>query len=263
MASYHLPEDIYYRIDNTKPVKSGMYDPYFDEGDHECDVIAIEPFAHPDHGPSVRATFLVIASNTLRAGERRAQTWNLVKAPNFPGGETDADRFADFVRKLKGAPMSHPIGQDIRVVMKSRNEGGRLEDQVARGMRIKCVARNKAKAGKKPFVMPSWMTVEQTPQDIQTRRAAIEANPAAMSLPGTSGGAQAGGYQPTPQTAVQPQYAPPTYQAGFNQQPMAPAPAAQPAPQQQGGFLANLPPMGPGAGSPNGGNNGGGFGGSW
>lgn len=211
-------------------------EPYMGVGNQELDIISIEPFNHTTHGPSARAIFDVVSSDSHRPGERVAQTWNLVKPPPKPGMITDGERFADFVRKVRGMPDGTPMGRDIRALLKERTG-----EQLARGVRIKAFGVNKGKDGK-TFVVPSWTHVPQDPNEIAQRRAAIEAKLGAQQ-----------------QAPAQPQYSPQAQQfvQQYQQQPQvlaAPPPhlAPQPvqyAPQPQAQQYAPQPPAPTGTGT--------------
>lgn len=266
--TYQISDEALRRIDGAKPLRGGNYDPYMEEGSHDLVVLSIDTYNDATHGASVRAIFEVEASSAGTAGQKRAQTWNFLKPPKFKDGETDTDRFADFVAKLKGTTISDPsLGQAIRTLINSVAAGGRQEHQLARGLRIKAQGRNVSKAtpqnpNPKPFVKPTWFHVADQ-GDVAGRRAMLEVkHAAALAQPNNSGYQNQYQQQPVP---VQPQYtqqqvqhAPPQY----TQQQMAPqappqqmqpnpyafAPPAAPAPAQPvpGGFLGQLgtPPAG-------------------
>jgi hypothetical protein len=155
--------------------------------------------------------------------------WNLTKPSKFPNQPTEADEFADFCRKLKGAPAGHPIGSDIRTLMKDR-----VRDQLARGTVIEA---NGVINKKGTYVRVYWNNVPQSGQDIAALRQRLELE----GVPSTTDGPQQGGGSYAPQQMPQTQYG----------QPQQPAPQGPPP----GGFLANVPT--------NGGSGQGGQGGSW
>ncbi len=194
------PQDTYDRLNNARQITNR--DPYIEKGNHTLAVESLEEFQH-ETGPAVRATFEVLESTAHAIGSRVATVWFLNKPTPKPGMVSDADRFADFCVKLKGAPAGYPIGADIRVLLKTR-----ASEQLARGMVIKVNGVEKvAKTTGKSYTMCYWTNVVQSPQDILALRQRIEAK-----------------MGPAPQAQAQPAY-------------VAPAPAGVP----QGGFLANVP----------------------
>ena len=222
-------DDVYGRLNNTKDVGGARY-PFIEAGTHKLALAVLEEFTHSADGPSARAILKVLDSRAHPVGSFVVKIWKLVKPAKFPNQPTDADQFADFCRKLKNAPVGHPIGNDIRVLMKERPA-----DQLARGTVIEC---NGVANKKGTYVNAYWNSVPQTPQDIAAMRQRIEAE----GVPSANGPQQPQqGYQQPQQGGYQ-QSAPPQYQAA----------APQGAPP--GGFLANVP-------TNNG--NGGNQGGSW
>lgn len=209
-------EDVYDRLNRTKPVETR--DPFIGLGPHRLMVLSIEPFMHQTHGPSARATFKVLQSTVHPVGSRVVKLWNLVKPSKFPTQANDGDRFADFVRKVKGAPDNYAVGPDCRALLQDR-----VADQLARGSVIDAMGANTAKPDKKPWTEVSWSPVPQTPDQIRQNRAQLDAESAPA---------------PTPQ------------------QMQSPVPQTQlaPAPAPQGGFLAQIPPQNNGGN--NGGGNG-------
>lgn len=256
-------EDVYGRLNNTRDVGGARF-PFIEDGTHKLALCTLEEFQHSSDGPSARILFEVLASNKHAVGSYVVKIYKLVKPAKFQGQATDADAFADFCRKLKGAPIGYPIGNDIRVLMKERPN-----EQLARGTAIECVGVPNKKG---TWTNIYWNAIQQSPQDIAAMRQRLEAK----GIPDTKGGPQqmqqqqvsypAPGMQQyaqpqyAPQPMQQPPQAPPQYayaQSGY-QAPLAPQQPAAPAQAPQGGFLAQIPPQGPG---PQGGNNGGG--GTW
>lgn len=222
--------DVYDRLNNAKQLTNR--DPYIEPGTHTLAVVSLEEFRH-DTGQAVRGTFLVLDSTSMKPDTKCAEVWFLQKPAPKVGMTTDSDRFADFCTRLKGAPAGHPIGADIRVLLRDR-----ANEQLARGMVIRCVAIiKKAQSTGKPFNLKNWSNLEQTPQQIAEMRQKIEMTPgiAEQAKP-----QQAVGY------ALQQQVAP----NGYGAQP-AQGLDARPQPQAVplGGFLANVPPQGNGNGS--------------
>jgi hypothetical protein len=235
--SYGQQDDVYGRLNNTRDVGQARF-PFLEDGGRLA-LATLEEFQHTTHGPSARALLKVLQSTSGKhpVGSFVVKIWKLVKPPFKPGMTTEADEFADFCRKLKNAPMGHPIGNDIRVLMKERPT-----EQLARGTVIDATGSTKEytkrDGTKAMWTNIYWLAVQQSPQDIAAMRQRLELE----GIPSTSGA-------PAP---VQPQYTAPV-------QPTYSAPQATAAAPQQGGFLSQIPP-GPQGGN-QGGNNGGG--GSW
>ncbi len=239
-------EDVYGRLNNTRDVGGARF-PFVEDGTHKLALAVLEEFQHSSDGPSARALFEVLASSKHAVGSHVVKIWKLVKPPKFKDSPSDADLFADFCRKLKGAPVGYPIGNDIRVLMKERPT-----DQLARGTVIECVGVLNKKGS---WTNIYWNTIPQSPQDIAAMRQRLEQK----GIPDTSGRStqtqQAPqGYGAPQQTAPQPQYQQAPQQMPQGYAPPAPAQAPQGAPN--GGFLAQIPPQGPQGN--NGGNQGGG-----
>jgi hypothetical protein len=243
-------DDVYNRLNNTREIGGARF-PFIEDGRHKLALCTLEEFQHSSDGPCARALFEVLESNKHAVGTYVVKIWKLVKPPKFNTQPSDADKFADFCRKLKGAPVGHPIGNDIRVLMKERPR-----DQLARGTVIEA---NGVPNKKGNWVEIYWNAVPQAPTDIATMRQRLEqkgipdtgAGPAQQPQAPAYGQAPQQGYQMGPQ-----QYGQPQAPAQYPQQPpqgygQAPAPQGPPP----GGFLGNLPP--------NNGGNGQGGNGSW
>ena len=265
--AYGHQEDVYGRLDRTKAVN--QRDPFIGEGPHELAVLSIEKFMHKEHGPSARATLLVLKSNVHQVGSRVCKLWNLVKPSKFESQTTDADLFADFVRKLKGAPDGTMVGAQCRALLEDR-----VPEQLARGIRMVAFGVNTSKKADKPYVNVNWTNIPQSQEEIAAMRARIDADPA-LAYTYSPPRDQNQGYQQPQQYAPQQmqvqemqyqqrsQYgAPPPQTPNQWGAPQAPAqqyaPPAQPvqAPATgvpQGGFLAQIPPAGPPTGNGNGG----------
>lgn len=247
--------DFYDRYDNTRPV-GGVRDPFIASGPHELAVISITE-SGPDprspsakKGPKVTITFEVLQSQAHRPGSRVVKFYYVTEPSRFPGGTTDADRFADFIKKLKNIKdPNHRIGQDIRTLLRDR-----AAEQLARGMRIR--AQGSEPKGAKGFVEVYWEAIDQTPQEIAQHRQRIESTPGLVpgggAAPAQQGYGQQGGYQP-PQGYAAPQQAPQGYAPQAPPTPPQPQGAPQ-QPAQGGGFLSQIPGFGQG---PQGGNQGG------
>ncbi len=230
-------DDVYGRLNNTKELGGARF-PFLEDTGRVV-LCTLEEFTHSSDGPSARALFEVLESRNGKnaAGSYAVKIWKLVKPPFKPGMTTGADEFADFCRKLKGAPAGYPIGNDIRVLMKERPA-----DQLARGTVIDAVAVPNQKG---TWINIFWNSVQQSPQDIAAQRARLEQKGIPSTGPAPT---QMPQQYPAPQ-----QYAQPVQTQGQYAQPA-------PMPQQgvpQGGFLANVPPQG------NNGGNGNGSSGSW
>ena len=210
-------DDVYGRLNNTKEITGGARFPFLEDSGKYA-LATLEEFQHSADGPSARALFEVLESRTGKhpVGSFVVKIWKICKPPFKPGMETDADLFADFCRKLKGAPAGYPIGNDIRVLMKER-----ANEQLARGTVIDAVTFPNRKG---TWINVRWATVQQSPADIAARRQQMEAK----GIPDTGMRQSA-----TPQGYAAPQqYAQPQH---YGQVPQAP----QGVPQ--GGFLANVP----------------------
>ncbi len=214
-------EDVYGRLDQTRPVGGARF-PYIEDGKHRLAVVTLEEYNSRKSGPSVRALFEVEESARHKAGTYVTKMWAVTKPPAFPNGITGADEFADFCRKLKGAPEGHPIGADIRRLIKERGA-----EQLARGMVIDVFGLTNAKGN---WVNLTWTNVPQTQDQIAAKRARIELKgvPATGDSPAPQPQMQQG-YGPTPQQQVQ--GAPnPTYYPDA----AAPAPLLAPLPLKTG-----------------------------
>lgn len=241
-------DDVYGRLNNTRDVGGARF-PFIEDGRHKLAVVTLEEFQHSSDGPSARGLFLVLESNKHNVGSYVVKIWKLVKPAKFPNQATDADKFADFCRKLKNAPSGYPIGNDIRVLMRDR-----AREQLARGMVIECTGVPNKKGN---WVETYWNAVQQTPQDIAAMRQRIEqqgvpstsdAAPQQMPVQNQYAGAPHPSQMPQ-QYPAQMQQTPQQYAQPPLQNPVPQAPAAPP----QGGFLAQLPPQGNGNGNQGGG----------
>ncbi len=235
-------DDVYGRLNNTKEVGGARF-PYIEAGNHKLALCSLEEF-NPQ-SPKVRALFKVLESRTMQVGSFCVKIWNLLKPPYKQGMTTEADEFADFMIKLKGAKHGYPIGNDIRTLLKTRPA-----EQLARGSVIDCVGIVK---GQKGYVSVHWNTVQQSPQDIAAMRQRLEAEGIPSTGPSQGAPQQAQppqGYGPPMQPPTS-QYTPPG-QFGAAPPQWGPAPQ-QPAPAPQQGW-SNPPGTG---GSYPGGNGGG------
>lgn len=242
-------QDPYDRFNNAKPINNR--DPYIEEGTHTLAVISIEEIpARDERGIMERARFLVLESNTMKVGSTVGSVWFIQKPPPKPGMVTDADRFADFCTRLKGAPVGYPIGADIRTLVRDRAAEQLARGQVIRAYGVKKFAKTVTEKNKDGFVVVNWTHVPQTPAEIASMRAQIEAknlhqegtgggqfqgapHPAQMAQPGYQqqqvaqqaavGAPQGWGQQqgPNPQVQVSQAWGQP--QQGAPQQPAAPA----------------------------------------
>lgn len=259
-------EDVYGRMNNSREISGARFPFVEDTGRYA--LCTLEEVHLQSHGPSARALLKVLESKSGKhpVGSYVIKLWFLTQPPRFPNQPSAADEFADFCRKLKGAPVGYPIGNDIRVLMKERPQ-----DQLARGTVIDAVAvPRKSKTTGKEFTNIYWNNVPQQGQDIAQMRQRLEAEgiPSTGSAQGQFQGAPhpaqmqgqyqgAPGYQQQvqqPQYQQQPQYGAPQGQPQYGQ-PQQPAAAPQGAPQgvPPGGFLANVPPQGQGNGGGQGG----------
>ncbi len=248
-GSGYGPDDVYGRLNNARDVGTVRF-PFLEDAGRFA-LCTLDEFQSQSDGPCARALFEVLESKGGKhpVGSHVVKVWKLVKPPAKPGMTTEGEWFADFCRKLKGAPPGYPIGNDIRVLMKERPE-----QQLARGTVIETTTSlreyTKRDGTKAVWTNIYWITVPQTPQDIASMRQRLEQK----GIPGTGGGSPATPTQP--QMPQQPQYATPQYA-----QPQYAPPQAQPPQQPQ--YAPQLPqqyvpPQGNGNG-----NNGTGGNGSW
>lgn len=203
-------EDHYARMDRAKEI--GERDPFIGEGPHRLCVLSIEEYMSQDKGPVARVTLEVMQSQTHKPGTRVTKLYFITKPSKFPTQTNDADRFADFIKKLKGiTDPNYQVGKDCRTLLRDR-----APEQLARGMAIDAMGVQASKNPAKPFVEVYWTSVPQTPEEIRSNRQRQESTPGLIVQRGAP--------------AAQPQHlAPPQ-----------PAPAAP----QQGGFLAGVPGFG-------------------
>lgn len=258
---YGQQEDVYGRLNNTKELGGARFP--FLEGSGRYALCTLEEFTTYQDGPAIRAMFEVLDSKDGKhpVGSYVMKIWKICKPAMFPGGLTNADEFADFCRKLKGAPQGYPIGNDIRVLVKER-----VHDQLARGTVIDAVAVLKPAKPKrdgsgmtKPWTAIYFNAVQQTPAEIAARRAQLEQK----GIPDTTGGSGGQQFQGAPHPAAMPQTYPAQGQAqpGYQMQNTQwSQPQGQPQPAQAsnntpgtgvppGGFLASVPPQGQGGGN--------------
>lgn len=200
-------QDVYGRLNNTKEIGGARFP--FLEATGKYALCTLEEFMHSNDGPSARALFetLECPSGRHAIGSYVVKIWKLVKPPYKPGMTTDGDLFADFCRKLKGAPAGYPIGNDIRVLMKERPN-----EQLARGTVIEAVAvPNK----KQTWINIYWNAIQQTPQDIAQMRVRCEQK----GIPDTRGPQQGGQFQGAPHPSQMQQQYPAQMQQAPQQQP--------------------------------------------
>lgn len=234
---------VYGGLDNAKELGGARF-PFFDAGRHKVAVVLLEEYQSKD-GPAVRLIGEILESTSHKVGDLHTKIWKITQPPKFPNGTTPADEFADFCRKLKGAPKGVAIGESIRVLMKDR-----AKEQLARGMVIGLTGVTNKKGN---WTNLYWENIPQTPQEIAQHRQRIEASGLAQTA---AAGTQQAPAQPQYQQQFmqQPQQAPAQPQQGQWQQPPMPPQYAQPQGQVvhqantgiaapvQGGFLSQLPP---------------------
>lgn len=259
-------------------------DPFIGDGQHVLAVESIEEFNSQNMGPCVRAIFEVLESKTHPVGSTVSAIWAMLKPAPKPGMTRDQDRFVDFITRLQGAPAGHPIGQDIRVLLKDRPQDQLARGTVIRANGVRKFAKTITEKNKDGFVVVFWDHVEQTPAQIAQMRAKIDARLAASGGAQTGGPAQLGYAQPqgqpqyqgpgpqqppqgTPQQygamviqngqAMPPQYGQPQQGAAPQGQPTQPAWGQQPQQPTQGPAQPGPGTQGPPAGNGwNGGNRG-------
>jgi hypothetical protein len=93
----------------------------------------------------------------------------LERKPKFQSQTSDADRFADFISKLCDCTDKGKIAEWGGAVLVHR-----IGEQLLRGMQVKFEGSNRAKADKKPYVIPSWTTVQQTQEQIRQIRSQLD-----------------------------------------------------------------------------------------
>lgn len=239
-------QDVYDGLNSTKEVGKPKF-PFIEDGKHKFALCSLDEFQHATDGPSARALFEVIESNKHPIGSYVVKIWKLMKQPKFQNKDSDGVLFTDFCRKLKGAPVSHVMSNDIRVLMKER-----ANEQLARGTVIECVAILNKKG---TWTDIYWNSIKQSPEDIAAMRQRLEQRgipdsggapqqPAQNQYTNAPHPSQMPGQYPAQQYG-QPQnmmtYAPTTGTVGPDPQPIPVQQGyGQPQPPQ-GGFLASVP----------------------
>jgi hypothetical protein len=221
--------DIMDRLNDTRPVQRSNYNGFIPSGNHDLVVLSIEPYENQEKHFCVRSTFLVEQSDAAQPGTLFDAIWDMDKPPAFPGGTRDKDRFAAFLNALQGiepGPTTHHAA--ARACLKPLAEGGQLEVQPCRGVRIKAIGRqvpikNGKNAGK-PFSVVDYDHVPQKPEDVAKMRAALDQRmpytprPQQPAQQAPAPQQTSGWGAPAPQVPVQPAAAPVA--------PSSPAPAA-------------------------------------
>lgn len=265
-GGYGQPQDEYDRMNNARDVGQARF-PFINDGQHKLVLATLEEFQHRTDGKCARALLKVLESrgpNPHQVGSFVVKIWKLNKPAKYDSQPSDSDLFADFCRKLKGAPVGHPIGNDIRILMRERPQ-----DQLARGTIIDCTGVMNRKGN---YVNIFWTSVPQDAASIAQMRARLEQEGVPSTSSGPSQPAQnqyAGAPHPAqmanqyPAQQGMPQQ--PGPQQGFQNQYQGQPMPVQQAPQQgygqqpqqqgipQGGFLANVPPQGGNGGGQRGG----------
>jgi hypothetical protein len=188
-------DDALNRLNNTKDVD--VRDPFIGEGDSKLLLLELVPFGHATHGPSAKAIFEVLESQAHKPGTRVVKLWNLTKPSKFPNQANDADRFADFVRKMSGSPDGTQVGPICAALLRDR-----VADQLLRGMIIKATGIQTSKNPEKPFVDVRWATIQQSQEQIREWRTKIEHNAVAAPGPGMPAAAPTPYVAPTPVPAT-------------------------------------------------------------
>lgn len=190
-------------------------------------ILELTTFQHPEKGFSARARILVCESKGPEAhapGSIVCALWFLERRPKFNSQTSDADRFADFVMKTCDCTDPQKVQQWGGALLVHR-----IGEQLLRGMFVKFEGRNVAKAGKPPYVVPSWMNVPQSPEQIAQTRAKIDqTHPIQPQIQQQVMQQPQVAYPNAPHAAMQPQYAP--QQPQYQQQPQQPAPQYQQQP---------------------------------
>ena len=210
-------------------------------------ILDLQTFPHPEKGFSVRARILVCESKGAEAhapGTVLGALWFLERRPKFQSQTSDADRFADFIMKVCECTDPAKVQQWGGALLVHR-----VNEQLLRGMYVKFEGRNVAKAGKPAYVVPSWTSVPQSPEQIAQTRAQVDAThplQLRMQQQQIQQAPQQPQYAPQqpqyatqqPQYATQqPQYATQQQMQSAPQQPQQPAPA-----QPQGAPMYPMPP---------------------
>lgn len=244
------------RLDNTKPVGPAR-DPFIGPLEHALVVLALEPYRTEKDGPCARVTFEVLESKTHTPGSRVCKLWKLAKPSMWPNQATDADHFAEFVRKISGQGEGVQVGRQCAALIRDR-----VQENLLRGMVVRAYGTENAK---KNYVNVAWISVAQTQDDIRARRAQLDAkssnapmpqtppqNPATPAAYGAAPQATQPPTQPqwsnaaplTAQPPAQPQWSNQAPQAAFGAPPSYPAtqtPATAPASGAPGPLLSQIP----------------------
>lgn len=168
---YGIGDDFYDRMDHTKPVVRNDREPFIGAGKRRLAVLSLVQYQHKDHGPTVRATFVVLVSDNPEqpVGSTVGKLWFVTKQPDKGWKTSDADRFAEFIRRIKGAPDDYKVGRDIATLLRDR-----AKEQLMRGMVIDAFGKNVSKNAAKPYIDVEWFPVKQTPEEIRDMRAKLD-----------------------------------------------------------------------------------------
>lgn len=248
------------QIGQAKP----KYNPWLEEGNHTLAVSQVRYDGSTPAKPTIYVDFIYITSDTQPLGSPCSQSYRLYEHGTYPGGTDDAlTNLKHFTEALSGDNDAAAVG---------RYSNAMIGQNAARGILIKCIARDSSKGQlkkdgtpKKRFVSPTFSHHEgQLPEAIQAMRtyldtvspekaaqpvAAPQPQPFAQPQPYNPGTAaqQQFAQQPFAQTPQQfaqgmvppqpPQMPAPQAPAPY-QQPQVPAPAPQgPQMPPQGGFV--------------------------
>lgn len=157
------------KMNATKPVKEREEFIYLGNGNHKLVCLLVEPYVSKTRGDSIRAVFEVLESDAYQPGTRVSKAWETSGFSKFPGGETDLDRFAYFVRRMMGADDTYPAIQEAMAVGQDR-----VAEQLFRGMVIEATGTTKVSSSGKPWTTIYWKSVKQTGQEIAGRRADLD-----------------------------------------------------------------------------------------
>jgi hypothetical protein len=167
------------KMNATKPVKERAEYIYIGDGHHKLVCQLVEPYVSKTRGDSIRAVFTVLESDTYAKGTVVSKAWECSGLSKFPGGETDLDRFAYFVRKMIGAPDEYLALAEATAVGHDR-----VAEQLFRGMLIEATGTTKVSAAGKPWTTIWWKSTNQTQAEIAARRTQLdETNPLNTAQP--------------------------------------------------------------------------------
>lgn len=202
------------RLDTTKPVKDYKGE-FIGKGDHLLMIVETSSYVKDGEGLTAKILFEVVTStDSHKPGDLVVRVFKLQKPPKFASQTSDADVYADILRKVSGRAEGTPVSDLSRAILLDRRD-----EQLLRGVLIRGYGTMNAKG---TYVNVSWNAVDQTPEQIRARRAQVDAKAnAAPPAQAPAAHAPLVAYAQIPAPA--PQYATPVA-------PPAYAPVAQPPP---------------------------------